>query len=127
MPRTAERVQRRGYRVPWPPLLAGHPRNAGMPSHRRQSRSKESCQSSIVTLLDAYYLGATTDQPSTSEELKKALGSPSPSPVLIGPSYRNGAMQTDSTKPPPSRVTLLSRSGQRRQPIRPWQSLIWTR
>ncbi|KAL3178158.1 hypothetical protein MRX96_038678 [Rhipicephalus microplus] len=67
----------------------------------RYCRSKEACQSSSVTLLDASCLGGTTNQPSTSEEARKVFGSPSPSTVLTGPGDRNGEMQTDSPEPPP--------------------------
>nr|XP_037277511.1 protein cycle-like [Rhipicephalus microplus] len=66
-----------------------------------QAKSKEACQSSSGTLLDASCLGGTTNQPSTSEEARKVFGSPSPSTVLTGPGDRNGEMQTYSPEPPP--------------------------
>ncbi|KAH6936327.1 hypothetical protein HPB50_016157 [Hyalomma asiaticum] len=66
-----------------------------------QAKSKEACQSSSPTVLDTSCLSATTNQPSTSEEARKAFGSPSPSTVHVGPGDRNGEMQTDSPEPPP--------------------------
>ncbi|KAL1443026.1 hypothetical protein MTO96_000922 [Rhipicephalus appendiculatus] len=76
-------------------------RHIAMHALGNQAKSKDTCQSSSATVLDASCLSATTNQPSTSEEARKAFGSPSPSTVLVGPGDRNGEMQTDSPEPPP--------------------------
>ncbi|XP_050039264.1 protein cycle [Dermacentor andersoni] len=77
----------------------GH--HVAMHTLSNQAKSKEACQSSSATVLDASCLSATTNQPLTSEKARKAFGSPSPSTSLPGPGDRNDEMQTDSPEPPP--------------------------
>lgn len=64
-----------------------------------QTKSKETCQSSSSNIRDASCLSGRTNQPSTSEEAKKAFSSPSPSTSLVATADMNGDMQTDSPEP----------------------------